>query len=82
MSWSERFRHRIRRVIRQVGAAPGGVREVHNVNVVEPNNAVVSRNVAADGSVHGVSSRQSVRVRQNGEETIEETDTDTVETSY
>jgi hypothetical protein len=42
---------------------------------------VVSRNVAADGSVHGVSSRQSVRVRQNGEETIEETDTDTVETT-
>jgi hypothetical protein len=80
MSWSERFRHRIRRVIRQAGSAPGGARDVHNVNLVEPSNTVVTRNVAAGGSVHGVSSRQSVRVRQTGEETIEETDTDTVET--
>ncbi len=45
------------------------------INVSDPTNIVVSGTIGEGGAVHGTSTRQRVRVRQNGDETYEETET-------
>ena len=63
----------IRRISRSVKrVAPQGT---HNVNVADPSNVVISTGSGESGSVHTASSSQRVRVRQDGDETIEETET-------
>jgi len=46
-----------------------------NINVVARVNKAIATNVGEPGSVHSVSSKQRVRIRQDGQETYEESDT-------
>ena len=49
--------------------------DTRNVNVADPSNVVISTNVGESGSVHTTSSTQRVHVRQDGDETFEESET-------
>jgi hypothetical protein len=73
MAGTERIQ-RTARVVRErrVGEPDAGVR---NINLVDPENIVVSTNFAKAGSTHRASAKQSVRIRQGGGETYEETET-------
>ena len=44
-------------------------------SVVDPTNIVISGNVGDQTSIHGTASRQTVRIRQQGNETHEESET-------
>lgn len=74
-----RIRQSIRRVVERDadhgarGDAAGA--SVRNVNISEPRNVVISHNTGDESAAHGVSSRQRVRVRQDGNESYEETET-------
>jgi hypothetical protein len=75
MAETERTTRRVKRTVREnrVGAADAdGVR---NINVVDPSNVVVSMNLGDPGSTHGASAKQTLRMRQNGGATVEETET-------
>lgn len=74
MGIARRMSRSIRRVVREA-TAKGRRGETHNVNVADPSNVVVIGNVGDDTSLHGSSTTQSVRIRQDGRETIEETET-------
>ena len=54
--------------------------DAHNINVAGRVNKAVATNIGEPGSVQGVSSKQKVRIRQNGDETYEETET--IKTSF
>ncbi len=49
--------------------------QTHNINVAGRVNKSIVTNVGESGSVQGASSRQKVRIRQDGDETYEETET-------
>ncbi len=71
-----RIRQRMRRAVQAASESTqtdGSTGET--VNVSNPSNVVVSGNIGESGAVHGTSTRQTVRVRQNGEETYEESET-------
>jgi hypothetical protein len=59
-----------RRVQAAIGKAEGGT-----VNVTGRTNVARSVNVGGKGSQRSVSSKQRVRIRQNGEESYEESET-------
>lgn len=46
-----------------------------SINIAGRSNIAVASNVGQDGSTHSVSTTQKMRIRQNGGETIEETET-------
>jgi len=48
---------------------------VRNINVADPSSVVVSANLGEPGSRHDASVLQTTRIRQQGGETDEETDT-------
>ena len=60
MAWTDSIRRHVARAMRAARAA-GPVR---TVNVSDASNVVVSANVGRAGSVHGTSTKQSIRVRQ------------------
>lgn len=64
------LKQQIRRTARQAHEAAGGTARV---NVTGTRNVVVSDTVGGRDSVNATSSRQSVRIRQQDGETIEET---------
>ena len=68
-----RIRRSVKRVVQADDAASTG--ETRNVNVSDPHNVVISANAGEPGSTHAVSSRQRVRIRKNGDETYEESET-------
>ena len=76
MGAARRIRQRMRRAVQRATApdapATGGERVV---NISDPANIVISGNVGEDGAVHGTSTRQTVRVRQDPGGTYEETET-------
>ena len=74
MAGTERTTRRTTRLVREtrVGEPDAGVR---NINLVDPENIVVSTNLGKAGSTHAASARQSVRIRQRRGETYEETET-------
>jgi len=74
MAGTERTTRRTTRLVREtrVGEPDAGAR---NINLVDPDNIVVSTNLAKAGSTHRASAKQSVRIRQRGGETYEETET-------
>jgi hypothetical protein len=75
MAGTERTTRRTTRVVRETRVGEPGGDGVLNINVVDPLNTVVSTNLDRAGSTHGASAKQSVRIRQNGGETNEETET-------
>ena len=72
MAWTDLIRRRVARAIRAANAK-GPVR---SINVTDASNVVVSANVGRSNSVHGTSTRQSVRVRQTPDDTDVESSTD------
>ncbi len=72
MGAARRIRQRMRRVVQRVGNRG---QPAETINVSDPTNVVVSGGLGDSGAVHGTSTRQTVRVRQDGEETVEETHT-------
>jgi hypothetical protein len=68
------FTRRIVRTIRRAIADSPSV-ETRHVNVSRPRNVVITSNVGEGASTQAASTRQRVRVRQEGEETYEETET-------
>ena len=74
MGVARRVRRRIKRVIEEA-TEEGRRGETRNVNVADPRNVVVASDGGDTASLHGASTRQTVRIRQNGRETIEETET-------
>ncbi len=81
MGAARRIRQRMRRAVQHAATsrAPEGA-DQKSINVSHPENIVVSGNIGEDGSVHGTSTRQTVRVRQDPTGTYEETHT--TETDY
>ena len=75
MAETERTTQRTTRVVRETRVGKPDAQDVRNINVVDPENIVVSTNLGKAGSTHAASARQSVRVRQSGGETYEETET-------
>jgi hypothetical protein len=72
MAWSDFIRRRVARAIRAANAK-GPVR---TVNVSDASNIVVSTSLGRPGSVHGASTKQSVRVRQTPDDNDVESSTD------
>ncbi|MFN2483641.1 MAG: hypothetical protein ABR509_01715 [Candidatus Limnocylindria bacterium] len=68
---------RMRRSVKRVTQADDGstAGETRNVNVSDPHNVVISANIGEPGSVHATSSRQRVTIKQDGDETYEESET-------
>ena len=64
-----------RAVQRAAERADGETTRGDTINVSDPTNIVVSGTTGDPGSLHGTSSRQAVRVRQDGNETYEESET-------
>jgi len=72
MAWRDFIRRRVARAIRAANTK-GPVR---TVNVSDATNVVLSTNAGRPGSVHGASTKQSVRVRQTPDDTDVESSTD------
>jgi hypothetical protein len=75
MAETERTTQRPTRVVRETRIGKPEAEDVRNINVVDPRNVVVSTNLGKAGSTHAASARQSVRIRQSGGETYQETET-------
>ena len=75
MAETERTTQRTTRVVRETRVGKPDAQDVRNINLVDPDNIVVSTNLAKAGSTHRASAKQSVRIRQRGGETYEETET-------
>ena len=72
----DQLKRGIKRAVEEAQAGSGGgSRRAHNVNVAGRANVAVAKNVGREGSSHGASATQRVRIRQNGDETYEETET-------
>jgi hypothetical protein len=63
----------IRQAVGDAVDASGGGQ--HRVNVAKQRNIVVARNAGGHGNLQATSTRQRLRVRQDGEETLETTET-------
>lgn len=76
MGATRRISRSIRRAVDQ-SAGPGDAGEGtrRTVNVSDPSNVVIAANVGEGGATHGVSTAQRVRIRQDGQERYEETET-------
>ncbi len=72
MGAARRIRQRMRRVVQRASSRQ---EPVETVNVSDPANVVVSGNVGESGAVRGTSTRQTVHIRQNGQQTVEESET-------
>ena len=78
MGAGRRIRQRMRRAVQETAQrrdADVAAGETTNVNVADPTNIVVSGTTGGNGAVHATSSRQTVRGRQDGNETYEESET-------
>jgi hypothetical protein len=75
MAGTEETTKRTTRVVRETRVGETGGEQVRNINVVDPRNTVVSTNLGKAGSTHGASGKQSMRIRQKGGETYQETKT-------
>jgi len=72
----DQLKRGIKRAVEEARAGSGGASgSAHHVNVAGRANVVVAKNVGREGSSHAASSTQRVRIRQNGDETYEETET-------
>ena len=79
MGAARRIRQRMRRAVQQATTREPGESRAETINVSDPANIVVSGTVGEPGAgaIHGTSSRQTVRVRHDGAETYEESETTT-----
>ena len=69
-----RIRRSVKRVVQHHDEGPEAA-TTRNINVADPHNVVVSSSTDEGGAVHGVSSSQRVQIRQDGDETYEESET-------
>jgi hypothetical protein len=76
MAWTDFIRRRVARRIARAMRAARTAGPVRTINVSDASNVVVSANVGRSGSVHGASTKQSVRVRQTPDDTDVDTSTD------
>lgn len=69
-----RIRRSVKRVVQQRDSGSQG-QPANNINVADPSNVAISSNTDGRGNVQAVSSRQRVRIRQDGDGTYEESET-------